>query len=89
MNSIGKTGKPSKARQVIVFHKDHVVQAKAMVDATAGDHCSLFQRPQPGRGFACIQNLGRMVANGINKLTRKRCDATQTLQEIQRDAFRL
>ena len=87
-NLIGKTGKPSERGQMIVLYEHHVVQAKTMINATACDHCSLFQCAQPGRGFACIQDLGRMVSNGINKLARKRCDAAETLQKIQRDAFR-
>src|SRR5207244_4375922 len=43
-NSIGKTGKPSKGGQMIVFYEHHVVQAETMINATASDHCSLFQR---------------------------------------------
>src|SRR4029077_12308595 len=88
-NSIGKTGKPSKSRQVIVLYEHHVVQAKTMIHAAACDHCCLFQRPHSGRGLACIQNLGWMVSNGINKLARKGRDAAETLQKIQCDPLRL
>ena len=41
-NSIGKTGKPSKDGQMIVFYEHHVVQAETMINATTGDDCCLF-----------------------------------------------
>src|SRR5262249_39559305 len=82
MNSVCETGEPSEGRQVIVLHKHHVVQPKAMVNATAGDYCSLFQYAQPGRSFAGVQNLGRMVAGGIDKLPRTRCAGVEGLQKM-------
>src|SRR5207253_4208810 len=88
LNSIGKTGKPSERGQVIVFYEHHVVQAKAMINTTSCNHRSLFQCAEPGRGFACVQDLGRMVSNGIDKLARKGRDAAEMLQKVQRDTFR-
>jgi hypothetical protein len=87
-NSIGKTGKPSERGQMIVLYEHHVVQAKAMINTASCNHCCLFQCAQPGRGFACIQDFGWIVSNGIDKLTSKGRNATETLQKIQRDTFR-
>src|SRR6267143_5142225 len=73
---------------MIVLYEHHVVQTKAMINTPSCNHCSLFQCAEPGRGFACIQDLGWMVSNSIDKLARKGRDGAEMLQKVQRDTFR-
>ena len=53
-----------------------------MISATASDNRRLFQRAQPGGSFARIEYFGRMIANRVNELAGKRCDAAETLKKI-------
>src|SRR5437016_14269693 len=59
-----------------------------MINTTSCNHRSLFQCAEPGRGFACVQDLGWMVSKGIDKLARKGRDAAEMFQKVQRDTFR-
>src|SRR5437762_7741019 len=59
-----------------------------MISTSARIHRTLFLCAEPGRGFACIQDLDWMVSNGIDKLARKSRDAAEMLQKVQRDTFR-
>ena len=53
-----------------------------MINATASDNCRLFQYAQPRGRLARIEYFGRMIANRVNELAGKRCDAAEALKKI-------
>jgi len=53
-----------------------------VINTTASDNRRLFQYAQPRGRLARIEYFGRMVANRVNELAGKRCDAAETLKEI-------
>src|SRR5262249_52760678 len=81
-NLIGTARTPSGGRKMIVLYEDHIVKARTVITATAGDNRSLFKYAQPGSCFARIEYFGRMISDGVNKLAGERRDAAETLKKI-------
>jgi hypothetical protein len=81
-NLIGKPGKPSEGRKVIVLYEDHIIQARTVINATASDNRGLLQHAQSRGRLAGIEYFGRMIANRVNELAGKRCDAAEALKKI-------
>ena len=53
-----------------------------MINATASDNRRFFQYAQARGRLARIEYFGRMIANRVNELAGKRCDAAEALKEI-------
>src|SRR5262249_51223497 len=88
-NLVGKPGKSSKGRQVIVLYEYHVVQPRTVINAATSYNRGFFQNAQSRSCFASIQYFGRMIANCVNELASQRCDAAEALKKIERHAFGL
>lgn len=58
-----------------------------MVPASAEVNGPFLKRPEARRGFACVENLGLVTANGRAKPRGEGGDAGQPLQEIHGDPF--
>ena len=67
---------------MIVLYEDHIEQARTVIDATASDNRRLFQYAQPRGRLARIEYFGRMIANRVNELAGKRCDAAEPLKKV-------
>jgi hypothetical protein len=67
---------------VIVLYEDHIEKARTVINAAASDNCGFFQYAQPRGRLARIEYFGRMIANRVNELAGKRCDAAEALKKI-------
>jgi hypothetical protein len=79
---IGEPGQSSERGKMIVLYQDHVVEPGTVINAATSQNRGFFQHAKPGRRFAGIKYFGRMIANRINELVSKRCNAGQALKEI-------
>ena len=67
---------------MVVLYEDHIVQAGTVINAAASNNCRLLQRAQSRGGFARIEYFCRMIADRVNELPGKRCDAAEALKKI-------
>ena len=87
-DGVDESGKAAAGAEMIVFHQDHIAEGGAMVRAAAGNNRGLFQRAQPRRRLAGIEDLGAGFPDRLHKLVRQGGNAAKALEEIERDAFR-
>ena len=72
---------------VVVLHQRHVEQAHAMVDPAPAAHGVLLERPQAGRGLACVAHPGTGSGQCLDPAVRQRRHARQVTQQVERGAF--
>ena len=74
------------AEQVVVLEQDAVGQVAPVVEAAAGPHRRLLQRPQAGRGLAGVADVGAGVG-GVGVAAGEGGDARQVAQEVEGGAL--
>src|SRR5579863_718258 len=72
-------------RDVIVLDQHSIGEIEAMILAATAAHGVLVDRPEPWRGFSCVENTGVSARDRLHKFASQGCDAAHSLQEIQDD----
>lgn len=74
--------------QVVILHHGAVIQAHAVVGASAVGHGGFLQQAVAGSGLAGVQDAGAGVGNGLHVFPGERGYAGKALDEVERSAFR-
>jgi hypothetical protein len=72
---------------MVIFQKNHVIQAKSVIVSATGHDRRFLQRSQARRRLARIEDAGFAPPNRVNKAARNGGDARKTLQKIQGDTL--
>src|SRR5438105_4561839 len=73
----------SGQRGVVLFDQNRVVQAAAVIGASACRHRCLLENTQSGRGLARIEDSGARPLHFMDEAGRQRGDSGKPAQEVE------
>ncbi len=73
--------------EMVVLDEDHVIEAMAVISATAAGDGIFLKAPPPGSGFTDVEDFCVCASDGFDELGRQRGDAGEALDKIKGGAF--
>ena len=73
---------------MVIFYHHSIAQISSMIEAATCADGILFQRTEPGSCLTRVDNASPGSAHGLYVARCQRCDAAQSLQEVEGNPFR-